>query len=223
LFAAAVRRNGSIGSRRAPVSFLRFVENIFPIHFPAAQVLAQALEVARQDGPVSVLDLAAGSGVWSIALAKSSPHVHVTAVDWAAVIPVTQKVAAREGAADRFRFVAGDLLEADFGSGHAIATAGHILHSEGADRSRLLLRKTFGALAPGGTIAIAEILVNEDRTGPLPALMFAINMLVNSEQGDAFSLPEISSWLEEAGFRKVRTIDAPGLARQLILATKPYA
>ena len=201
--------------------FLEFVEDIFPIHYPGAQSLATALNVAGAGGPISVLDLAAGSGVWSIALAKQSPHVRVTAVDWAAVIPVTKKVTTREGVADRYRFIEGDLLDADFGSGHAIATAGHIVHSEGEERSRALFKKTYDALAPSGTIAIAEILVDADRRGPAPALMFAINMLVHTDQGGTFSLGEITSWLEDAGFESVRTIEVPGLARQIILATKP--
>jgi 2-polyprenyl-3-methyl-5-hydroxy-6-metoxy-1,4-benzoquinol methylase len=201
--------------------FLRFVEDIFPIHLAGAQSLAQALDVANARTGQRVLDLAAGSGVWSIALAKQSPHVHVTAVDWPAVIEITKKVAAREGVAERFRFIGGDLLEADFGTGYTIATAGHILHSEGEQRSRALLDKTFTALAPGGLIAIAEILVDPDRRGPLPALMFALNMLVHSEHGDTFSLPEISSWLNDAGFHNVRTVSAPGLARQIIIAARP--
>src|SRR5712691_8988474 len=102
--------------------FRRFVEDIFPMHYPAAQRLGEALGVSRATAPLSVLDLAAGSGVWSVALAQHSPHVRVTAVDWAGVIPITRKVTARLGIADRFRFVEGDLLEADFGSGHTIAT-----------------------------------------------------------------------------------------------------
>src|SRR5262245_23655832 len=141
--------------------------------------------------------------------ARAATHVRVTAVDWPGVIPITQKVTARFGVADRFRFVAGDLLEANVGSGHAIVTAGHILHSEGEARSRLLLEKAFDALAPGGTIAIAEILVDANRTAPLPALIFAVNMLVNSDQGDTFSLGEISGWLRDAGFEQVRTVEAP--------------
>jgi SAM-dependent methyltransferase len=201
--------------------FRQFVEDIFPIHYAAAQRLSEALEVSKAAAPLSVLDLAAGSGVWSVALALQSPHVRVTAVDWPGVIPITQKVTARFAVADRFRFVAGDLLEVNFGSGHAIATAGHVLHSEGEERSRSLLEKTFDALAPGGTMAIAEILVDANRTAPLPALIFAVNMLVNSDQGDTFSLGEISGWLRDAGFEQVRTVEAPGLAPLLILATKP--
>lgn len=201
--------------------FLRFVEDIFSIHYPAAERLAEALAISDTGASLSVLDLAAGSGVWSIALAERSPQVHVTAVDWEGVLAVTRKVTARQGVASRYRFVGGDLLDADFGGGHAIATLGHIIHSEGEERSRRLLKKTHDALAPGGTVAIAEILVNAGRTGPLPALIFAANMLVNSDHGDTFSFQEISEWLGDAGFENVRTVDAPGLAPLLILATRP--
>jgi SAM-dependent methyltransferase len=201
--------------------FQQFVEDIFPIHFPAARYLAQTLQLSNLTAPFSVLDLAAGSGVWSVAMAKESPHVVVTAIDWPGIIPITKKVTQREEVAPRYRFVANDLLAADFGSGHSAAILGHILHSEGEERSRRLLKKAFDALAPGGTVAIAEILVDPDRRGPLPELLFAVNMLVNSESGDTFSLEEISNWLEDAYFDQVRTIDAPGLARKIILATKP--
>ena len=172
--------------------------------------------------PGKALDLAAGSGVWGIALAQSSEQVQVTAVDWSEVLPVTRSMAARFGLADRFSFIEGDILEADFGTGYNVATLGHILHSEGVDRSRALLAKTFGALTPGGTIAIAEFLVNADRTGPLNGLVFAVNMLVNTEQGNTWSFEEISSWLSEAGFIDARTLEAPGPS-PLILATKPAA
>jgi ubiquinone/menaquinone biosynthesis C-methylase UbiE len=167
-----------------------------------------------------VLDLAAGSGVWSIALAQASEHATVTVVDWPEVIPVTRNMAAKFGLAGRYSFIPGDLLQVDFGSGHTVATLGHILHSEGRDRSRKLLNKTFQALAPGGTIAVAEFLVNADRTGPLNGLFFAVNMLVNTDTGDTYSFEEISGWLKEAGFTNARTLDAPGPS-PLILATKP--
>jgi ubiquinone/menaquinone biosynthesis C-methylase UbiE len=187
--------------------------------YPAAQVLAGHLNLGALQSSTA-LDLAAGSGVWGIALAQSAPNLHVTAVDWPDVLPVTRKTAAKFGVDDRFSFVAGDLLEADFGTGHTVATLGHILHSEGEQRSRALLAKTFKALAPGGTIAIAEFLVNADRRGPVMGLFFAGNMLVNTEQGGTYSFEEISGWLAEAGFENPRTLQAPGPS-PLILATRP--
>ena len=200
--------------------FQKFVEDIFPMSYPAAKALGESLQVSQSSRAFRVLDLAAGSGVWGIALAQQSPHVTVTAVDWEGVLPATRRVVARFGLADRFTLVPGDLLTADFGTGHTLATLGHILHSEGARRSRDVLNKTFAALAPGGTIAIAEFLANDDRSGPPNAMIFALNMLVNTDEGDTFTFSEIAQWLGDAGFTNVRKLEAPGPS-PLILGTKP--
>jgi ubiquinone/menaquinone biosynthesis C-methylase UbiE len=200
--------------------FQELVSNIFPMSYAPAQSLAKHLNLGQSGSPVRVLDLAAGSGVWGIAVAQSSPHVTVTAVDWPGVLPITEKTAAKFGLGDRFSFVAGDLASADFGKGHNVATLGHILHSEGMERSKKLLRKVFEALAPGGTIAIAEFLVNNEHTGPPMGLIFAVNMLVNTDVGDTYSFEEIAGWLRETGFENPRKLEGPGPS-PLILATKP--
>ena len=200
--------------------FSQLVENIIPMSYPPAQKLGDHLKLAKAKNEIHVLDLGAGSGIWGIALAQKSPRVRVTAVDWAGMIPTTKRITQKFGVADRFNYVEGDMLEANFGSGYDIAILGHILHSEGEVRSRRLLKKIFRALKSGGTIAIAEWLVNDDRTKPLPSLMFAVQMLVNTEKGDTFSFNQIKTWLEEAGFKKVRKLEAPGPS-PLVLATKP--
>lgn len=187
--------------------------------YGSAQALAEHLKLADATNQVRVLDLASGSGIWGIILAQQSPRVQVTAVDWAGMIPTTRRITKKFGVGERFDFVEGDLLEADFGKGHDIATLGYILHSEGQERSRKLLKKTASALKSDGTIAIGEWLVNDERTEPLNGLMFAVNMLVNTESGDTFSFNEIKRWLEEAGFKNARTLAAPGPS-PLVLATK---
>ena len=158
--------------------------------------------------------------MWGVALAQRSPQVRVTAVDWPGVLDVTRRVAARFGVAERYTFAAGDLATADFGEGHDIATLGHILHSEGERRSRTLLRRTFDALKAGGTIAIQEFLVDPGRTSPTMALIFAVNMLVATDEGDTWSFDEIAGWLREAGFENPRTVESPGPS-PLILANRP--
>jgi ubiquinone/menaquinone biosynthesis C-methylase UbiE len=200
--------------------FQELVSNIFPLSYGPAQALAKHLALGESGAAVSVLDLGAGSGVWGIAVAQSSPRVTVTAVDWPGVLPIALKTAGRFGLADRYTCVPGDLATADFGKDHNVITIGHILHSEGVERSKSLLRKCYDALAPGGTIAIAEFLVNPERTGPPMGLLFAVNMLVNTDHGDTWSFEEIAGWLKEVGFVNPRQLDAPGPS-PLILATKP--
>jgi len=216
------------GKPNAPVNleqhggeyFKGFVETLFATNYRAAKTLAEAISIARKEQPVRVLDLAAGSGVWGIVLARESSHVTVTAVDWPTVLDMTMAVARRWGLLHRFQFVGEDLLSAEFSEGHHIAILGHIVHTEGAIRTQALLKRTFEALAPGGIIAIADFLVNEDRTGPPMALIWAVNMLVQTEEGDTFSFGEISGWLRDAGFENPRLLENPGPS-PVILANKP--
>ena len=62
--------------------------------------------------------------------------------------------------------------------------------------------------------------MNDERPEPLNGLMFAVNMLVNTERGDTFSFNETRGWLEEAGLKSARTLEAPGPS-PLVLAAKP--
>jgi predicted O-methyltransferase YrrM len=201
--------------------FAEFVESrYFRSATRQREKLGEHLGLANATKPVTVLDVGAGSGVWGIALAQQSPLVRVRAVDWPRVLTVTERVARRCGVADRLTSIPGDFKTADWGTGHQVATFGHILHSEGREGSRALLRKAFDALAPGGTVAIMEFLVADDRTGPPSALIFAVNMLVHTETGDAFTFPEISEWLRDAGFVNPRLFEVPAVS-PLVLATRP--
>jgi ubiquinone/menaquinone biosynthesis C-methylase UbiE len=202
--------------------FANFVADLFSMNYSSAIAAADALGLAHKNTPTRVLDIAAGSGVWGIAMAQRSPQVTVTAVDWERVLGVTRGMVSRYGMADRFQFVAGDLAQANFGTGYDVATLGHILHSEGVARSRELLRKVFEALKPGGTVIIAEFLVDPDRRGPLQALIFGVNMLVHTEAGSTYSFEEIREWLELTGFFNSGTVPSPGPS-PLIFANKPWA
>lgn len=199
-----------------PEFFEKLVPKIFNMSYSPAQGLAKHLRL----GKANVLDLAAGSGVWGIALAQSSPEVRVSVVDWPNILEITKQTASRFGVEDRFSYIPGDLLSVQFGNGYNVATLGHILHSEGVERGRELLKKTFAALSSGGTIAIAEFLVNPDRKGPLNGLIFNVNMLINTENGATYSFEEIGDWLGAVGFSNPRLLEGPGPS-PLILATKP--
>ncbi len=223
--AEAVRTGGPASRRSEQPSkggahFAAFVEGLLPLGWPAASALADHLRIEEGDGEPSVLDIGAGSGVYSIPFALRSRRVRITAVDLPEVLQVTQRMAEHYGIGDRLRTIAGDMAAVEFGRGYRVATLGQILHSQGAAENRALLKKTFDAVAPGGVIAIAEFLVDADRSGPLSSLIFAANMLVNTESGSTYSFDEIRGWLEQAGFAQIRTLDVPGPS-PLILATRP--
>jgi ubiquinone/menaquinone biosynthesis C-methylase UbiE len=200
--------------------FQELVEPIFAMSYPATQVAGQALGLANAKTPIKQLDIGTGSGVWGIGLAQQSPQVSVTAQDLPSVLDVTRRMAARFNVADRFSYLPGDFHTIDFGTGYNLVTIGHILHMDSVEQNRQLLKKVAGALAPKGTVVISEFLVNQDRTGPPSGLIFAVNMLAHTENGDTFSYEEISAWLKEAGLVNPRKIE-PGGPVGLVLADKP--
>ncbi len=69
-------------------------------------------------------------------------------------------------------------------------------------------------------MAISEFIPNDRRTGPSNALIFAVNMLVHTDARDTFTFPELAGWLNEAGFKRPRLLQAPAPS-PLVLTTKP--
>ncbi len=200
--------------------FSKLVKAIFPRNFAAAQAAVAGLAEKARQQIRNILDVAAGSGAWSLAFARAIPAVRVTVIDFPEVTPVTRRFARRFGVADRYDFVEGDLHEIAFGRNrYDLVILGHILHSEGQTWGRKLVRKSHRALRSGGLLLIAEVIPNDTRTGPWLPLLFSLNMLLHTEQGDVFTMREYCQWLRQAGFRKIRTIPAPAHS-PLILATK---
>jgi len=202
--------------------FSQFVEDLFHMSFHAADTLAIELlkKPPTHNGVFRILDIAAGSGVWSIPIASRMPNSHITAVDFAKVLPVTRRIVGMHHPPELLSTIEGDIQTVDFGSGFQVATLGHILHSEGEAKSRNLLKKVFDALAPGGMIAIAEFIPDDDRSGPPQPLMFAVNMLVHTEAGDTFTFKQMKSWLHEIGFHRIKKIPVPSPS-PIVVAQKP--
>lgn len=188
--------------------FPMLVRTLDIVNREPAQRTARALGAGTVGKGLRVLDVAAGSGVWGIAFAEADPSARVTAQDFPGVLPTTREYVSRHGLEERFDFLAGDLKEVDFGEAqYDVAVLGNIVHSEGEDSSRDLFRRLHRALKPGGRIVIIDMLPNDARTGPPYQLIFALNMLVNTERGDTYTLADYTRWLGDAGFPRVETAD----------------
>ena len=197
--------------------FSKLVAGLFTMNAPGAQAAAKAM-VGQRSG-LRILDIGAGSGVWGIAFAQRDPLARVTLADYPKVLAVATQFVAQHGLANRFEYLAGNFREVDFGrEQYDIALLGHICHSEGARNTQTLFQRIRRALKPGGRLLIAEFLVDEERRTETFPLLFAVNMLVNTEEGDTFSMSEMRTWLGEAGFKTVEMLEAPAPS-PLIVAT----
>jgi ubiquinone/menaquinone biosynthesis C-methylase UbiE len=200
--------------------FPRLVQAIFPMSYQAARGLVAAFPRAKLKRVKRILDVAAGSAAWSLPFAQALPNVRVTAADYPEVTPVARQYAQRCGVADRYDYLEGDLRQIDFGEKlYDVAILGHIIHSEGELWGKRLIAKAYKALTPGGTLVIAEIIPNDTRTAPTIPLLFGLNMVLHTNDGDVFTMAQYRQWLKQAGFTTVKlvAVDAPS---PLILATR---
>lgn len=183
--------------------FPALAEGIFPMSYATAQMVARDLSDVNH-GKAHILDVAAGSAVWSIPFAEANPQATVDALDFPAVLEVTKKITTKRGLVDRFNFIAGDWRNVDWQPNrYSIIVLGHILHSEGKEASFELLKRCAASLQPDGVLVVAEFMCNEKRTGPASALIFELNMFLHTTEGCVFAVDELKKLMRDAGFNHV--------------------
>jgi 2-polyprenyl-3-methyl-5-hydroxy-6-metoxy-1,4-benzoquinol methylase len=179
-----------------------FARAMVPMMMPSAQAIAEILEVAAA-GPIKVLDVAAGHGIFGIALAQRNPQAEIVATDWAGVLKVATEHAAKMGVGARHTVVAGDAFTVDWGTGYDVALMTNFLHHFDTATCVTLLKKVAASLNPGGRVAVLEFVPNDDRVSPPGTAVFAMQMLGGTPSGDAYTLAELTAMLKAAGFNTV--------------------
>jgi ubiquinone/menaquinone biosynthesis C-methylase UbiE len=173
-----------------------------------AQRLARILGAGSKYGGLRALDVGCGSGVWGIAIAEADSDARVTAQDLPKVLEQTRAYVERHGVAERYDFLPGDLHKVAFAEEqYDLALLGHIVHSETVASAQQLFKRLQCALKPGGRMAIIDMIPNDERSGPPFPLVFALNMLVYTDEGGTYTFGEYRSWLCDAGFATVEMAD----------------
>ncbi len=162
------------------------------------------------EGLRRILDLGGGSGIYSIAFAQASPDLRCEILDVPEVVPLTSGYVAKAGVDAQVTIRAGDMLHDDLGSGYDLVLLNAICHMFSEEQNRELFRRIQRALAPKGRLAVQDFILNPEKTGPVFAALFSLNMLVGTGGGASYSESEYSAWMKDAGFAEVRRYDLPG-------------
>lgn len=197
----------------------KFARAMVPMMFPTAQAIAEILAVATA-GPIKVLDIAAGHGIFGIVVAQKNPQAQIVASDWAGVLTVATENAGRMGVGARHTALPGDAFTADWGAGYDLALMTNFLHHFDVPTCTALLKKVAAAVKPGGRVAVLEFVPNDDRVSPRMAASFAMQMLGGTPSGDAYTLKELTAMLTDAGFGAVSAHPLQG-PETVVVATKP--
>jgi 2-polyprenyl-3-methyl-5-hydroxy-6-metoxy-1,4-benzoquinol methylase len=179
--------------------WVQFAESMAPMMAPLVGPLASVV-TEGQTGPMRVLDIAAGHGLFGIEIAKQNPHAHVTGLDWAPVLRVALDNARKVGVEDRYVMLPGSAFDVEFDGPYDAVLLTNFLHHFDRQTCVALLKKVHAALKPGGRAATLEFVPNEDRVSPPMPAAFALTMLASTPSGDAYPLSELNSMYTEAGF-----------------------
>jgi (2Fe-2S) ferredoxin/precorrin-6B methylase 2 len=186
--------------------------------FRAPQVIS-ALDLSEVQ---SVLDLGGGSGAYALQFARQKEDIRATVFDLPTVIPLTKQYIQKASLDDRVTTVAGDMRQDDYGSDFDLVFISAICHMLSPEGNQNMLQRALKALRPGGRIVIQDFILNDDKTDPPSAALFALNMLVGTRKGSSYNAAEYKKWLQDTGFVAVEEIHLPG-PTNLITARKKAA
>jgi 2-polyprenyl-3-methyl-5-hydroxy-6-metoxy-1,4-benzoquinol methylase len=175
---------------------------------PAAQCAADLL-AGSLPPRAAILDLGAGSAIWSLTVASRQRDATVTAVDWPGVLEVAAEKAEELGLADRLTTIVGNFHDVALPDRQydlaIIANVSHLLTAEG---NAALFRRARGALRPGGRIAIVDVFPGQS-LGDVNRTLYAVGLALRTEQGHVYTLDELRPLLAGAGFDKLRLEPLP--------------
>jgi SAM-dependent methyltransferase len=187
---------------------------------PMTGVLVGPLAAVVLDGlagPLQVLDIAAGHGLFGIEVAKLHPEAAITAVDWSSVLEVARANARRAGVADRYRWLPGSAFDVEYGGPYDIVLLTNFLHHFDRPTCVSLLRKVRAAMKPGGRAAALEFVPDEDRVSPPVAAAFSLTMLAHTVGGDAYTFRELEKMYQAAGFDNITRHPVPRSAHTVVM------
>jgi len=200
--AAYVRNGGSVGlANIAPDHpiWVKFARAMVPFMSPVAQGIAA--EVARWPSPPrKVLDVAAGHGVFGIAIGKAVPGARIVGLDWRPVLEVALENARLSGLETRYDTIAGSAFDVEWGAGYDLVLIPNFLHHFEREGCVSILGRARRALAPGGAVLVVEMVPNNDRVSPPFPAAFAFVMLASTPKGDAWTAEELQKMGRAAGF-----------------------
>jgi len=199
--------------------WIEFARSMAAMQFPSGEAIA-AMVKADAGEKWKVLDIAAGHGVFGIAIAKHNPNSQIYAADWPAVLAVAMENAKNANVANRFHTIPGSAFDVDFGSGYDLVLLTNFLHHFDAPTNEKLLRKIHAAMNPKGQLVTLEFVPNEDRVSPPIPAQFSLTMLAGTRAGDAYTFAEFDQMLNNTGFSSNKLLPMPLGPQSVIISQK---
>lgn len=128
----------------------------------AGETMETIERVVDLKGLRRMLDVAGGDGTMAISYARRYPDLHVTIFNLPASAAMARHNVAKAGLSKRIKVVAGDFRRAPLPTGYQMVQFSRVLADWSEDVCRMLLKKAWRALVPGGRVVICEPLADDN-------------------------------------------------------------
>ena len=149
------------------------------------------------------VDVGTAQGDLATQVAAANPHLKGQGFDLAEVAPIFEEYVAAAGVSDRLTFAPGDFFKDSLPKADVVMM-GHILHDWDLPTKKMLVKKAFDAVPPGGVLIVYEAIIDDDRSKNAFGLMMSLNMLIETPGGFDYTGADCTGWMREAGFTSTR-------------------
>jgi predicted O-methyltransferase YrrM len=157
----------------------------------------------------TLCDIGGAAGILSLQIAKHNPHMKCTSLDLPPVEPIARETIASHGLSDRVKTGVIDFFADEFPKADVI-TMGMILHDWDLENKKMLIKKAYNALPDGGAFIAIEAIIDNERKHNVFGLSMSLNMLVEFGVAFDFTGDDFTSWVKEAGFKRVDIVPLAG-------------
>ncbi len=192
--------------------FLKAMEGLQIANF---RVFSQKFDFS---GYNKLCDIGGSSGQLALQIAKDNPHMSCVTFDLPPLEPIAKEHIIAKGLEQRVSVVSGDFFKNDFPKADVI-TMGNILHNWGLDDKKLLIKKAYDALSPGGSLVVIENIIDDERRTNAFGLMMSLQMLMETPEGFDFTASDFNTWTRDIGFTNTFVMPLTG-ATSAVIALK---
>ncbi len=183
--------------------FLRAMQGI---QLGNVMALAEKVDFSKH---ATLCDVGGANGNLAATIAKRHPHLACTSFDLPAVAPVARRHVEALGVGSRVNIVSGDFFR-DALPKADVLTMGNILHDWDEEQKRMLVRKAYEAVNPGGMFIAIEAVIDDARRQNAFGLLMSLNMLIELPGGFDYTGAQFDAWAREAGFSRTEILPLAG-------------
>lgn len=194
-------------------SWERYIRGQYELARFSAPEVAKALELPP--GARSVLDVAGAHGFFAAALCDRHPQLRATVVDLPGSSAVGRAIMAETGHDDRVTHVDGSAFEVPLGGPHDAALVFNLVHHLDPASTVTLLRRVHAALAPGGTLAVLDLVGRAGHAKPGGEAFLGLFFHLTSG-ADVPTDSELRRSIAEAGFQPPRAVGLKRIPAQTL-------